>query len=263
MATGMIARDPGVAAPPLLPDLRQWAILLDVDGTIVDLAPTPLDIHVPPSLCETLRRLNEKSAGALALVSGRTLHDLDQIFAPLRFAAIGGHGAEMRLAAGAPIRREPVYPIDLAMKRALAAVAQQEPGILIEDKGYSITLHYRLVPERGSFVRAAVAAICAEMNAQDLELLEGACVIEIKHKGYSKGSAVRKLMEHAPFAGRRPIFVGDDTTDQSAFAVMPHFGGLAISVRRRAAGVDFHFETPEQVRDWLDRVATVDEGAPA
>jgi trehalose 6-phosphate phosphatase len=263
MATGMIARDPGVETPPLLPDLRQWAILLDVDGTIVDFAPTPLDIRVPPSLREALRRLNDKSAGALALVSGRTLRDLDQIFAPLRLAAIGGHGAEMRPAPEAPIRHEPVHRIDLAIKRALVAAAQQDPGIVMEDKGYSLTLHYRQVPERGGFLRAAVAAICDEMNAQDLELLEGACVIEIKHKGYSKGSAVRRLMELAPFAGRRPIFVGDDTTDQSAFAVMSHFGGLAISVRSRAAGVDFHFDTPAQVRGWLDRMATVDEGAPA
>src|SRR5262245_64331766 len=101
----MQASSTGVAAPMLIPDLREWAILLDVDGTIVDLAPTPADIHVPASLLETLRLLSERTMGATALVSGRTLRDLDQIFAPLRLAVIGGHGAESRLAAGAPARR--------------------------------------------------------------------------------------------------------------------------------------------------------------
>src|SRR3984893_15721944 len=102
----MQANSTGVAAPTLIPDLREWAVLLDVDGTIVDLAPTPADIHVPASLIETLRHLDEKTKGATALVSGRTLRDLDQIFAPLRLAVVGGHGAELRLAARAPVLRE-------------------------------------------------------------------------------------------------------------------------------------------------------------
>jgi trehalose 6-phosphate phosphatase len=259
----MQANSTGVAAPTLIPDLREWAVLLDVDGTIVDLAPTPADIHVPASLIETLRHLNEKTKGATALVSGRTLRDLDQIFAPLRLAVVGGHGAELRLAAGAQVLREHVGGVDPALKRALATIAHDSSGILFEDKGYSLALHYRLVPERGRFLRAAVAAICAQVPAQELEVLDGACVIEIKHKGYSKGSAVRELMTHPPFAGRHPIFIGDDTTDRSAFAVIPQFGGLAISVRTRAPGVDFHFETPHEVRAWLDRMVTADEGAAA
>jgi trehalose 6-phosphate phosphatase len=88
-------------------------------------------------------------------------------------------------------------------------------------------------------------------------------VVEVKRLGFSKGTAVRELMSYPPFAGRRPIFVGDDTTDQSAFAVMPQYRGLAISVRRRVNGVDFHFDTPDQVRGWLERMVTADEGAPA
>jgi trehalose 6-phosphate phosphatase len=257
----MQASSTGVAVPILIPDLREWAILLDVDGTIVDLAPTPADIHVPSSLLETLRLLNEKTMGATALVSGRTLRDIDQIFAPLRLAVIGGHGAELRLAADASVQREPVGDVDPAIKRALSTIAHESSGILFEDKGYSLALHYRLVPEQGRFLRAAVAAICAQVPAQELEILDGACVIEIKHKGYSKGSAVLELMTHPPFAGRRPVFIGDDTTDRTAFAVMPRFAGLAISVRSRAPGVDFHFETPHQVRVWLERLVTANESA--
>jgi len=253
----------GGDAPTLVPDLREWAILLDVDGTILELAPTPLDILVPQSLLRTLRRLKERTAGATALVSGRTLDDLDKVFSPLQLAVIGGHGAELRPSAGVPARRRHADPLDPALKHRLAAVAQAGSGILVEDKGYSLALHYRLVPERENYVRATVAAICAGLPTSTVEILEGTCVVEIKHRGFSKGTAVRELMELAPFVGRRPIFIGDDITDQSAFAVMPDFSGLAISVRRRSKGVDFHFETPEGVRRWLERMVSAHEGAPA
>jgi trehalose 6-phosphate phosphatase len=250
----------GVGTPTLIPDLREWAILLDIDGTILDLAPTPLDIRVPPSLRQTLRRLKERTSGATALVSGRTLSDIDLIFAPLRLAAIGGHGAEYRPAAEAAARRSHTEALDPMLARELAAITARDSGILFEDKGYSLALHYRLAPEQGTFVHEAVAAICAR-TSQALEILDGTYVVEVKHLGFSKGTAVRELMTYPPFFGRRPIFIGDDTTDQAAFAVMPQFRGLAISVRRRVNGVDFHFETPGQVREWLDRMVTADEGA--
>jgi trehalose 6-phosphate phosphatase len=253
----------GVGAPALFPDLREWAILLDVDGTIVDLAPTPADIHVPPSLRETLIRLREKSSGAVALVSGRTLRDLDQIFAPLRLAVIGGHGAELRLMTDSEPRRSDVVPLDPVLKQALTTIAESKYGILFEDKGYSAALHYRLVPEHEAYVRESVSALCARFPEHSLEVLDGTFVVEVKHRGFSKGTAVRALMTCAPFKGRRPIFIGDDTTDLAAFAVVPQFNGLAISVRRHAPGVDFHFDTPEQVRNWLSDLATADEGAPA
>src|SRR3984893_6871701 len=197
----MQANSTGVAAPTLIPDLREWAVLLDVDGTIVDLAPTPADIHVPASLIEPLRHLNEKTKGATALVSGRTLRDLDQIFAPLRLAVVGGHGAELRLAAGAQVLREHVGGVDPALKRALATIAHDSSGILFDDKGYSLALHYRLVPPRGRFPRRAGAAIRAQLPAQKVEVVDGPLLIGNKHKGYSKGSAVRELMRHPPFAG--------------------------------------------------------------
>jgi trehalose 6-phosphate phosphatase len=256
----MKASATGVGTPTLIPDLREWAILLDIDGTILDLAPTPLDIRVPPSLSQTLRRLKERTSGATALVSGRTLSDIDLIFAPLRLAAVGGHGAEYRPAAEAAPRRTHVEPLDRTLARELAAITARDSGILFEDKGYSLALHYRLAPEQGAFVHEAVAAICGRAS-QALEILDGTYVVEIKHLGFSKGTAVRELMTYPPFFGRRPVFIGDDTTDQAAFAVMPQFRGMAISVRRRVNGVDFHFETPSQVREWLDLMVTADEGA--
>ncbi|MBV8747231.1 MAG: trehalose-phosphatase [Xanthobacteraceae bacterium] len=250
------------SAPTLIPDVEDWAILLDVDGTILDLAPTPRDIRVPPSLRETLERIKMRTSGAIALVSGRTLNDLDGIFAPLKLAAIGGHGAELRPGPESAVHRSNAQPLDPALRMELAAIATVGSGILFEDKGYSLALHYRLAPEKGPFVCETVAAI-SRRASQRLELLEGTNVIEVKHLGFSKGTAVRELMAHAPFAGRRPIFIGDDTTDQAAFAVMPQFSGIAISVRRRVTGVDFHFDTPNQVRAWLERIAPADAGATA
>ncbi len=250
------------SAPTLIPDVKDWAILLDVDGTILDLAPTPRDIRVPPSLRDTLERIKARTSGATALVSGRTLNDLDGIFAPLKLAAIGGHGAEIRPGPDMVPRRSHAQPLDAALRMELAAIAAVGSGILFEDKGYSLALHYRLAPEKGPFVCQAVAAICRRAS-QRLELLEGTNVVEVKHLGFSKGTAVRELMAHPPFAGRRPIFIGDDTTDQAAFAVMPQFGGIAVSVRRRVTGVNFHFETPSEVRDWLDRIVPVNERATA
>src|SRR6202047_4877087 len=134
--------------------LDEYALLLDIDGTLLDLAPTPREVGVPPGLANTLNRLLERTSGALALVSGRSLNDIDLIFAPEQFPAVGGHGAKMRLS----IDNEPVAPhappMDKELKRRLAAIAKLSPGILLEDKGYSLALHYRLAPHAGAGVYA-------------------------------------------------------------------------------------------------------------
>jgi trehalose 6-phosphate phosphatase len=238
------------------PDLRRCAILLDVDGTIVDIAPTPDAVHVPASLRGSLARLIEATGGAVALVSGRPLADLDRLFAPLRLAAVGVHGAQLQLLDGTiPPRRPPLLDDDL--KRRLAAIAGA--GVSAEDKGFSIALHYRLAPERASEVREAVARVCEQPWPVPIEILPGKAVIEIKSAGFSKATGVRELMTHAPFAGRRPIFIGDDTTDETVFAIMPEFDGLAFSVGREVGGVAGHFTTPASVRAWLERIAPVGE----
>src|SRR5262249_53711037 len=135
-----------IAAPSLVPNLSECALLLDVDGTLLDLAATPREVWVPPLLRHAVTRLAEQSGGAVALVSGRSLADLDLLFAPLELPAVGGHGAELRPSAGAApeIRRR--LPFDPALKRKFAQVAELGPGVLIEDKGYSVALHYRLAP---------------------------------------------------------------------------------------------------------------------
>ncbi len=251
-----ILQEPAAHARPLT--LDEVAILLDVDGTVVDIAPTPREVWVSPALCRTLTRLLKRTGGALALVSGRSLNDLDLLFAPLALPLIGGHGAEMRLSPEGPVDRSRAGPLDDDVKRKFAAIKSVGPGIIVEDKGYGLALHYRLAPELEQAVCDRVAAVHAALPPGTVEIMSGKAVIEVKPVGVNKGAAVRELMRHAPFAGRRPVFIGDDTTDEYAFAVMPEFDGIPLSVGRPVKGVQARFKTPEDVRTWLHGLAESD-----
>jgi trehalose 6-phosphate phosphatase len=246
---------PELAVGDLARRIGECAVLLDIDGTLLDLAPTPREVWVPPGLAKTLKLLHEKTSGALALVSGRSLNDIDLIFAPDQFPAVGGHGAEMRIASDSEAVAVHAPPMDKELKRRLAAIAKLSPGILLEDKGYSLALHYRLAPHAEKAIYEAVSLIRADLPNAPIEVLPGKCVCEIKHSGFTKATGVRELMTHVPFRGRLPIFIGDDVTDESVFAIMPDFGGLAFSVGRRAQGVAGHFDEPRDVRAWLAHLA--------
>jgi trehalose 6-phosphate phosphatase len=235
----------------MLPHLRECAVLLDIDGTLLDLMPTPREVWVPPGLAKTLRRLHERTGGALAMVSGRSLNDIDLIFAPDQFPAVGGHGSEMRIRGDSEAVAGHAPPMDKELKRRLAAIAKLSPGILLEDKGYSLALHYRLAPHAEKAIYAAVSLIRADLPNAPIEVLPGKCVCEIKHAGFTKATGVRELMTHEPFRGRRPFFIGDDVTDESVFAIMPDMDGVAFSVGRRAKGVAGHFDAPADVREFL------------
>ena len=235
----------------LVPHLSETAILLDIDGTLLDLMPTPREVWVPPGLVKTLNRLLIRTNGALALVSGRSLNDIDLIFAPDQFPAVGGHGAEMRIEPDSESVDAHAPPLDKELKRRLAAIAKLSPGILLEDKGYSLALHYRLAPHAEKAIYAAVSLIRADLPNAPIEVLPGKCVCEIKHSGFSKASGVHELMKREPFKGRRPFFIGDDVTDETVFAIMPDLDGLAFSVGRRAKGVAGHFDAPSDVREFL------------
>jgi trehalose 6-phosphate phosphatase len=148
------------------------------------------------------------------------------------------------------------------LKRRLAAIARLSPGILLEDKGYSLALHYRLAPHAEKAIYEAVSLIRADLPHAPIEVLPGKSVCEIKHSGFTKASGVRELMTREPFKGRRPLFIGDDVTDESVFAIMPDLNGLAFSVGRRSKGVAGHFDEPSDVREFLARLLD-DEGATA
>jgi trehalose 6-phosphate phosphatase len=244
-----------IAKTSLMSDLRQCAILLDIDGTILDIAPTPREVWVPPKLRQTLARLQILTGGALALVSGRLLNDIDLIFAPLQLAAVGGHGAELRPVPDAEPQRR-AASLGPELKRMLATLTRLGPGILIEDKGYSLALHYRLAPDLGPALHAAVVAICDQLPPGTVEILPGKAVVEVKPARVSKALAVAELMKYPPFHQRYPIFIGDDVTDEPVFPVISQLGGLGFSVGRTVAGVEGHFKGPEDVRAWLDQIAS-------
>jgi trehalose 6-phosphate phosphatase len=236
-------------------DLASSALLLDIDGTLIDIGPSPFEVHVPEALCRSLARLLERMDGALALVSGRPIRDIDKLFSPLKLPAVGGHGAEMRLADGKVIAGVEALPDKLRKRLALAATPGS--GVVIEDKGYSFALHYRQTPQQEPRLRALVERVRAEFPDEALEVLLGKAMFEIKRPGISKGEAVRRLMTHAPFAGRAPVFIGDDVTDESVFALMPALRGKGYSVGRHFAGLAGIFAAPDDVREALRRLASV------
>jgi len=227
-------------------DPAETAFLFDVDGTLIDLGPSPFEVDVPHSLRRALSRLLELADGALALVSGRPIRDLDTLFEPLKLPAVGGHGAETRLHVGEAARR--IADLPQSLRDYLIAAVGPDPRLSYEDKGYSVALHFRKAPEHERHLVSHVEKGLAIYPDEALEMLPGKAMIEVKRPGISKGEAVRALMTKAPFAGRRPVFIGDDVTDESVFAVMPALGGASYSVSRSFDGVPLVFDAPADVR---------------
>jgi len=234
-------------------DPKSLALLLDVDGTLIDIGPSPLEVHVPDELKASLARLSELTGGALALVSGRPINDLDRLFAPLALPAIGGHGAEMRLRGGGAATRIDDFPA--AMRKHLTDVAIAGSGIVAEDKGYSVALHFRKAPQHEQRLREHVEAGRAAFSAEATQVLPGKAMFEVMRPGINKGDAVRALLANPPFAGRVPVFIGDDVTDESVFAMLPALGGKGFSVSRSFDGLAGIFESPAQVRRALHQMA--------
>jgi len=234
-------------------DLETTALLLDVDGTLIDLGPSPFEVHVPEALCRSLDVLLDRTGGALALVTGRPIRDIDRLFSPLKLPAIGGHGAELRLRGGEVTLA--VEPLPEALRRELRQAATSDNGVLVEDKGYSVALHYRQAPDQEPRLHALVTSARHRFPGEALEVLQGKAMFEVKRSGISKGGAVRHLMQRKPFAGRAPVFIGDDVTDETVFAAMPALAGKGYSVGRKFAGLAGIFAAPDQVRDALSRLS--------
>ena len=195
---------PKLAASELLQRLDQCAVLLDIDGTLLDLAPTPREVWVPPGLSTTLNRLLDRTAGALALVSGRSLNDIDLIFAPEQFPAVGGHGAEMRISGDSEAVATYAAPMDKELKRRLAAIAKLSPGILLEDKGYSLALHYRLAPHAEKAIYAAVSLIRADLPNAPIEVHAGQMRLRDQAFRFQQGIRRQGTDEPPTFQGPPP-----------------------------------------------------------
>jgi trehalose 6-phosphate phosphatase len=197
-------------------------------------------------------------SGALALVSGRPVADLDLWLAPYRGPAAGVHGAQLRLSPAEQVE-EVARPLPAILRRHLEGIAARWPGALIEDKGVAFALHVRQVQGGGEGAAAArigqdIAAMLADHAPEDLELLSGDSVFEVKRAGIDKGGAILRMMAMPPFRHRDIVFIGDDTTDAIAFAQLRDHGAACYSVGRDWPHAIRAFETPAQVHDWLWRL---------
>lgn len=236
-------------APPVD---KNSALFLDIDGTLLDLARKPDAVVVPKDLAHNLKTLHDALDGALAFVSGRSLDMIDRLFDPLVFPAIGCHGAEMRGEDGR--YRALASPIAAPVRALLQELVKGHPGTFLEDKVYTLALHYRLAPEARPVLEAALKDHQALFAAENAVLQHGKAVIEVKPLGLDKGVGVRALLREPPFLGRVPVFGGDDTTDMDVFLILRELGGRSFSVGRRFDGVDYHFASPNAVRRWLSHL---------
>lgn len=237
---------------------RDSALLLDIDGTLLDIAARPEQVMVPPALVTALARLGNDLSGALAFVSGRSLADIDRLFAPFRPAAIGVHGGEIRSANGTVVRACPVRD---DVRALFVRLAGEAPGLFLEDKGPGLALHYRGVPQALPRLEAALADHAPLLKDAGVQLLHGKAVIDVRPLGVDKGTAVMRLVADAPFAGRTILYGGDDTTDLDVFRILPGLGGHGFSVGRVFPGAEYHFSGPPAVRRWLIELAGAGVGA--
>ena len=235
------------AAPPPAPQ-PDWAYFLDVDGTLIDIADTPDAVHVDAALLDLIARLHRASGGAVALVSGRAITDLQRHLGKLRLPLAGQHGLERRDAAGKLHLHRAPRASKRAIKAALAPVLARHPGLLLEDKGLALALHYRLAPHLAAYAQRLMARLATDSG---LQLQHGKRVAELKPAGGDKGTAVTAYLAEAPFEGRRPVFIGDDLNDEHAFAEVNRRGGVSIKVGRGASCARFRLRDVAEVRTWL------------
>jgi trehalose 6-phosphate phosphatase len=230
------------ANTPLPALTRDCAVFLDVDGTLLDIAATPAAVEVPAGLPALLHALTTRQNGAFALISGRPVCDLDHFFGT-GLALAAEHGAVLRDAAGKTLECVPP-PAELeAIADKLRAAIRGQPGVLLERKQFGIVLHWRNAPEAAARLRALAKALIVAQPSLQLQPAHEA--IEIHTAGAGKGSALAQFMQQAPFAGRVPLFVGDDVTDEPAIAAARRLGGIGLHMAPDFGG------SPARLRAWL------------
>ncbi|HEX5613074.1 MAG TPA: trehalose-phosphatase [Burkholderiales bacterium] len=232
------------------PFSERWAFFLDVDGTLLEYAQSPQGVHVREDLLELLRRLQQRAAAAVALISGRSVADIDRLFAPLVFPVAGQHGTERRKADGSIRRHAPAVD---ALGRAAAELVRltaAHSGLVLENKGITLALHYRLAPSLRPLAEREMRALAATLG-DAFELQTGKFVVEVKPSGKDKGHAIADFMEEPPFRGRQPVFLGDDLTDEAGFEAVNRLGGHSIKVGPGITRARWRLFDASAVRRWL------------
>lgn len=227
-----------------------WAYFLDVDGTLIELAPSPSAVRVEPETKDLLHGLHLATGGAVALISGRSLRDLDLLFPGEALPAAGQHGLERRNGRG-DVWRLHVAADSLSLARVrLAALASRHRELVVEDKGLSLALHYRAAPHLEQLVRETVYATVAELG-DGYVVQPGKLVVELRPAGSDKGETIAAFMAEEPFRGRTPAFIGDDATDEHGFAVVNAMGGHSLKVGEGATIARWRVQDVRAVERWL------------
>ncbi len=228
----------------------EWAYFLDVDGTLIDIADAPDHVTVDTKLLDLLRRLHRACGGALALVSGRRLANLEDLLGDFRPPISGQHGLERRTSSGQLRAHTAGLAAREEISLRLKPVLKRHPGLLLEDKGLTLALHYRQAPHLASYVHRLMRDVVAGTTGR-LCLQSGKRVVEIKPVGFDKGTSIAEFMAETPFLGRMPVFLGDDTTDERGFAAVNQMGGLSVKVGRGQTIARCRVRNVGAVRVWL------------
>jgi len=255
------ARRPRVRRMPPPPLGPRCALFLDIDGTLIDLAPAPDLVHVDPGLATGLAALARRLDGAIALITGRAIADADRLFPGLNLPVAGQHGLERRRADGSIHHHRPSLPGVDGLRNELERFAARHEGLLLEDKGSTLALHYRRAPALAAHVHRTVRAqLASSPHGSAWRLQPGKRVLEVKPEGRDKGSAIREYLRERPFAGRIPVFVGDDRTDEFGFAAVEAAGGWGVKVGPGATQARHRLADVAAVRRWLEM--SIPERAP-
>jgi trehalose 6-phosphate phosphatase len=231
------------------------ALFLDMDGTLIDFAATPEAVTVPPDLVLALDGATRRTRGALALLSGRSIAELDRLTAPLALPASGLHGGEIRESPGGEIRITTHADLPGRLRADLATLLADFPAASVEEKGMSVAVHYRRAPVLGTELGNTLRRYVTGGEVTGVQLMAGELVYELKPAGFDKGRSLRHFMQLDRFRGRSPIFVSDHPVDQAGFDAAAALGGFGISVGRHLPGVAQSLPNPAAVRAWMRRLA--------
>jgi trehalose 6-phosphate phosphatase len=243
---------PGQVATRTPPPLQEgYGVFLDIDGTLLDLAPAPDAVHVDPALATLLPKVRRTLGGALALITGRAITDVDRLFPGLRMPVAGQHGCERRDALGTLHLHAPATETLERLRALFTEFARGHDGLLLEDKGATLAVHFRKAPHLAAHVHKTLHETVEKHGTRAYRLQPGKMLLELRPDDRDKGKAISDFMAERPFKGRCPVFIGDDVTDEHGFALINSIGGWSVKVGRGSTCARYRLDDVAAVRAWL------------